>query len=66
MDDYEVCMDIVLFGLMFLSLHMQEHLWFIFFFAMQDFADEKVKDEVLLEDEKEKFKVHINFILKSS
>jgi hypothetical protein len=36
------------------------------FFAMQDFADEKVKDEVLLEDEKEKFKVHINFILKSS
>jgi hypothetical protein len=33
---------------------------------MQDFADEKVKDEVLLEDEKEKFKVHINFILKSS
>ena len=26
--------------------------------AMQDFADEKVKDEVLPEDEKEKFKVY--------
>lgn len=28
--------------------------------AMQDFVDEKVKDEVLPEDEKEKFKVNIN------
>jgi hypothetical protein len=36
---------------------------YLFFFAMQDFADEKVKDEALPEDEKEKFKVHINFIL---
>jgi hypothetical protein len=26
MDDYEVCMDIVLFGVMFLSLHLQDHL----------------------------------------
>jgi hypothetical protein len=33
---------------------------------MQDFADEKVKDEVLPEDEKEKFKVHLNFLLKLS
>lgn len=30
---------------------------------MQDFGDEKVKDEVLPEDEKEKFKVNINLII---
>jgi hypothetical protein len=30
------------------------------FVGMQDFVEEKVKDEVLPEDEKEKFKVQIN------
>jgi hypothetical protein len=30
--------------------------------AIQDFIDEKVKDEVLPEDEKEKFKVQIQYL----
>ena len=30
--------------------------------TIQDFIEEKVKDEVLPEDEKEKFKVHIQYI----
>jgi hypothetical protein len=50
---------------MFFSLYDDTHWWTSVLNhsnAIQDFIDEKVKDEVLPEDEKEKFKVHIQYL----
>ena len=61
MDVYEVCMEFVLFCFDASTVSTCERAPVLnLCVAMQDFADEKVKDEVLPEDEKEKFKVYIN------
>ena len=61
MDDYEVCVGVCFAPVWYSSVVTHECVYasngLNHCVAMQDFADQKVEDELLPENEKEKFKV---------